>query len=786
MENNKSFKAFFEGLNRYPAFAGAVSVLLALGATTRWQIAFLLAFWIYALNPVLRKVSFVVCAAILTSYFSQKENFHFAENPPQNGVGYVEEILNRPNGSAVILQTNFGKTRLTCSSEACLAALPGDSVFWKAKWFPVQPPTVPGAFNSPEWMRSEGFSASGSLDSVYVLSSKWTFQKFSFLARQKLEQRFSKFYAKPETALLMGLLAGDRSGISETLQNDFRKTGLVHVLSISGFHVVMLAGMLTLFLRSLRLPRKSSQILSIILLCIYAPVTGGSSAVWRAVLMFCVMECGSLFQKTANSVNALGVALIFILLFEPEQVFNAGFQLSAAATLGILLGQRVKFPSLHGKIGKLFSSFFIEASFVTLCATLSTLPLLVFHFQTFSPISWLGNLVVVPLVGLGMQAGVLSLVGIHPFICQTFADSATLLLRASSVITSFLAENPYASSTVGPWPLPCLFAVSILVSLLPFIKGQNPWGHRIVIFCLLFCSCFFIGAEVKKNLFPSWSAVFLDVGQGDCTLLKSPAGRFYLVDAGPPLKKRSMARDKIIPYFRSQGISEIDAMIISHPHLDHYGNAADILKEFPVRELWTTSCAQNLEDNLWKAVLKTAGAKGVEIKNLHRGLGISEKLLLSKNEWNLTVLYPDSSICEKNQNNNSIALKVQGLGQTLLLTGDLEKQGERELLPLDIKSDVLKLGHHGSKTSSTMEFLERTAPSSAIISVALKNRYRHPSKEILERLDGLGIRHYGTHENGSIRVEFSEKGYSVEGYQGKWSHPYSYHNKSRLPNFPLP
>ncbi len=748
----KNFKEFFEGLNRYPAFVGAVSVLLALGATAQWQIAFLLAFWIYAISPILRNVSLIVCAVVLTSYFLQKENFSFAENPPQSGIGYIEEILNRPNGFAVILQTNFGKTRLTCSNKVCTTAFPGDSIFWKAKWFPVLPPTVPGAFDSPKWMRSEGLSASGSLDSIQILSSKWTFQKISFLAKQKLERRFSKFYPKPETALLMGLLAGDRSGISETLQNDFRKTGLVHVLSISGFHVVMLAGMLTLFLRALRLPRKISQILSIILLCIYAPLTGGSSAVWRAVLMFCVMESGNIFQKTASSINALGVALIFILLFAPEQAFNAGFQLSAAATLGILLGQRFKLPS---------SSFFVESSFITLCATLSTLPLLVFHFQTFSPISWLGNLVVVPLVGLGMQAGVLSLAGINPFICQIFADSATLLLRASSAITSFLAENPYASTTIGPWPLPCLFAVSILISLLPFVKGNNPWGRRIAIFCLLFCSCFFVGAEIKKNLFPSWNAVFLDVGQGDSILLKSPAGHFYLIDAGPPLKKRSMARDKIIPYFRTQGISKIDAMIISHPHSDHYGNAADILREFPVKEFWTTSCAQSIEDKGWQMVLKTANIKGIEVKNLHKGLNLKEKSFLSNSEWNLTVLYPDSSICEKNQNNNSIVLRVKGLGQTLLLTGDLEKHGERELLPLDIKSDVLKLGHHGSKTSSTREFLERAAPSSAIISVASRNSYRHPSKEVLERLDSLGIRHYGTHENGSIMMEFSKKGYSI-------------------------
>ena len=763
MESNKNFTAFFEGLNRYPAFAGAISVLLALGTTVHWQMAFLLAFWVYALNPVLRKVSLIVCAVILTLHFSQKDCFSFAENPATSGFGYVEEVLNRPNGYAVILNTDFGKTRLSYAGEE--TPLPGDSVFWKAKWFPVTPPTVPGSFNAPEWMRSQGYRASGSLDSVQILSSKFSFQRFSFSVKQKLEKRFSEFYKKPERGLLMGLLAGDRSGISENLQSDFRRTGLVHVLSISGFHVVMLAGMLTLFLRTLRLPHKVSQILSIALLCIYAPITGGSAAVWRAVLMFCVIECSGLFQKISSSINALGVALILILIFDTQQVFNAGFQLSAAATFGILIGQRIKLPSLQGKIGKGLNSFIIEPSFITLCATLSTLPLLIFHFQSFSPISWLGNLVVVPLVGLGMQAGVLSLVGVHPFVCQIFADSATILLRSASVITSFLAENPYASSTIGPWPLPCLFAVSILVAMLPFLKNANPWGKRIAIFCLLVCSIFFIGAEIKKNFSPSWSAVFLDVGQGDGILLRSPAGRFYLVDTGPPLKKRSLAKDKIIPYFRSQGISKIDAMIISHPHADHYGNAADVLKEFPVQELWTTECAQSVRDPGWQAVLNMARAKGLEIKNLRTGLNLREEMLLSKTDWNITVLYPDSLLCDKNQNNNSIVLNIHGLGQTLFLTGDLEKQGERALAeaysntPL-IKADILKLGHHGSKTSSTRDFLERVSPSSAIISVARKNHYRHPSKEVLERLDSLGIRRYGTHEKGSIEVEFSSDGHN--------------------------
>ncbi|GHV11085.1 hypothetical protein AGMMS49938_01170 [Fibrobacterales bacterium] len=758
----KDFRDFFGGLSGYPALAGAVSAILMLGALRVPQVAFLLAVWLFALNSILRKVSLLVCAVVLFSHFLQNGYFEFAKNPPESGKSFVEETLKRPNGYAVIMQTDFGKARASFSGNP---PLPGDSIFWKAKWYPIVEATIPGAFNSPKWMQGEGYKASGALDSIYILSSKFTFGRFSFLVKNAFENRLSKFYAAPERSLLMGLLAGDRSGISESLQNDFRKTGLVHILSISGFHTVMLAGMLTLFLRALRLPHNFARVLSIILLCIYAPITGGSAAVWRAVLMFCVMESGGLFQKISTSINALGVALVIILTVEPEQAFMAGFELSAAATLGILLGQKIKMPSFKGKIATAFGTYLIEPSFITLAATISTLPLLVFHFQTFSPISWLGNLVVVPLVALGMQAGVLSVVCIHPFVCQIFADSATLLLRAGAGITSFLSENPYASSTIGPWSLATLFAVAIFTCTLPFLKEKC--GRIIAILSILFCGILFFVEEIKNNFLPSWNAVFLDIGQGDLIVLQSPDHRYYMIDTGPPAKKRSVARDKIIPYLRSQGVSKLEALLITHPDLDHYGNAKDILSEFPVKEFWTTECALTFEKDTWNAVVKMAKSKNIPIKNLKSGLELKEELFLSGEIWKLSILYP-SDECFQNPNDNSVALKVQGMGNTLLLTGDLEKQGETDLLQFNIKSDILKLGHHGSKTSSTRQFLEKAKPKIGIISAALKNRYHHPHPSILERLDSLGISHYDTYQMGSIKAEFNKNGISIENYKGEW------------------
>jgi competence protein ComEC len=772
-----SLSAHLQALSNRPALAGAFSVsAITACAQYPWLCAGILPLWavlVLNLATFARRACLVIAlAGLIVHFFHLPEPLLADSRLPETGKALVLETQPRPTGHALIAQTSFGKVRLSWKKHP--VPLPGDSIAWQVRWMPANPPTVPGAFDAPKWQRSQGLVAMGSAQTLRIISSHFHWQRpFSYF-RAALRRRLERAFAPAETGLLMGLLAGDRSGISDTLQNDFQRTGLVHVLAISGFHIVLLAGMLNLFLRSLRLPHSVVRIIAMLLLTLYAPATGGSAAVWRAVFMFLVIESGPLFELKADALNSLGVAVVVLLLWDPAQLAQAGFQLSVAATGGILLGQHLpwKPTAKHRRTWKyMLYKAIVEPSWVTLCATAATLPLLVHHFQSFSPVAWLGNLVVVPLVGLGMEAGCLSLLmPAWSFLYQPFADSATLLLRLASIATRALADGPGASATLGPWPLPCLCASLILLANLPAWRNPNPWGRRMILAATLVCAGCYTGLGLWARLYPSWTLTLIDVGQGDAILLKSPGGRHYLIDTGPPQKNRSLVRDRLLPLLRQRGIQRLEALAITHPDADHFGNAAELLQQFPVDELWIPPCARWEEKPTWQHVLETAALLYIPVRDLNRGLVLYEQPRWQKSPpWSLTVVHPDSLACADDVNTGSLVLRIAGQGGSALLTGDLTIAGENELLGYALPSDILKLGHHGSKTSSSRPFLQNVNPQTGWISAGQGNRFHHPHPQVIQRLDSLGIDYDATMDAGSLEARFSEQGYTLWHYQGEWT-----------------
>jgi nicotinate (nicotinamide) nucleotide adenylyltransferase len=266
------------------------------------------------------------------------------ERFPEEACGRVESTQQKKNGLVVVVKGSFSKglpeskVRLTEKRTLPQYPMPGDSLCYEASWYPVNPPSIPGAFDTGKWLKSQNIAAYGKLKHWTVFGSRWVPERSFFRFRGWIRSRFTDYLDSAETGLLLGLLAGERSGIPDALRSDFQRSGLVHVLAISGFHVVLLAGMLMVFLKATGLPHRIVRIAAVILLLLYVPVTGGSPAVRRAVLMFAVPQVGTLFQRPANTLNSLGVALLLIMLPEPSVIWNPGFQLSVAATMGILIG----------------------------------------------------------------------------------------------------------------------------------------------------------------------------------------------------------------------------------------------------------------------------------------------------------------------------------------------------------------------------------------------------------------------------------------------------------------
>lgn len=687
-----------------------------------------------------------------------------AESPPSESSGVVESLIPRKSGTAVILKTDYGLLRLSHKDSATAPPMPGDSVRFTASYYPAEAPTVPGAFDTPAWLKSQKLLAYGKLETFEILKTGRGPGRYFYRFREWLRSRISPWCSAGETGLLLGLLAGDRSGIPDALQNDFRRTGLVHVLAISGFHVVLLSGILMLILKGVGLPHNAARIIAIILLLLYIPVTGGSPAVTRAVLMFTIVEASAVFQRDSDSLNSLGAALLIIALPQPHEIWNPGFQLSAAATAGIIAGQRSNpFKKISAALsknlaGKVLSEYVLGACYVTFCATLATAPFLAYHFQSFSPCAWFGNIVVVPCVSLAMYGGVFTVMSPLDFLQENFGRAAGFFLKLAAMITKSLAEFPGSQLTLGPFPVPILLASGALFATFPLLKIRFYRRLALTISLVLSFSLLLYALDFRLN--PSFKVTFIDVGQADSILLETPAGKTFLIDAGNG-GKRNDAGNKIVPYLRNRGVRELDAIIVTHADADHYGGAEGVFKNFPVRELWVSECARIEEKQEWQDVLYSASQTGVKIRDVNAGFFYRENFLT------LSSLHPQAKTCGET-NRESVTLMASAFGRRVLLTGDLTKEGEAEILKTknSTAADILKLGHHGSKTSSSVAFLNEVAPLYTIASSGKNNRYRHPSKEIVARLDSLKIPMLNTAKCGSVYLDINREGMKLSASNG--------------------
>jgi len=716
-------------------------------------------------------VSLVVAIACHTA-FTNQEVRSYTQEVETKACGKIEALLPRANGTAFIIAVSEKagaepyRVRITEKRDLPLLPQPGDSICYEAKWYPVMDPTVPGGFNTKEWLASQDFAAYGKMLHWDSWNGEWTFERSFYAFRRWLKSRFDEYLDPAETGLLLGLLAGDRSGIPEALRNDFQRSGLVHVLAISGFHVVLLAGMLMVFLKATRLPHKAASIIAIILLAIYVPVTGGSPAVQRAVLMFSVPQFGTLLGRPANTLNSLGVALLFILLPSPSELWNPGFELSAAATAGILVGGKYDPFALvpeglrRNRIWKFAEGFALSPTYVTLCATLATSPFLIHHFKTLSPMAWLGNIVIVPAISWGMQAGLFAVLSPVDFVREIFCNAAGFFLRLASLLTRMLSDSAQASVTVGPFSPAVLLLMGGLFLTLPVCR-KNPVARAYCTACLLIFSITFCVQGVARILNPSWSMTVIDVGQGDSILLKTPGGRHILIDSGDKDYSDS-GKDIIVPYLHHIGVQELDVLVITHAHKDHFGGATSLLRMFPVKEIWTNECSRNVEGKEWEELTDEIGEREIPVRYAVRGLDWKENFFEILAIHPKTLSNPEKECRDLNE--ASITLKASGLGHTALFTGDLTVAGEKTILQSQayLESDVLKLGHHGSKTSSSPQFLAAVSPKLAVISSGRRNKFRHPHKKVTERLDSLHIPYLNTAKSGTVTVTFSEDSIAVE------------------------
>jgi len=571
---------------------------------------------------------------------------------------------------------------------------------------------------------------------------------------------------EPHASLLTGILLGDSRGMPRELKEDFRETGMTHIIAISGFNIAVIIALLD-YLAAPFLPRKSGAVAIMVFIGLYAILVGASASVVRASVMGISYLIGfRLLGRPTLAIAGLFTAAFLMTLANPDTLWDIGFQLSFAATLGLMLyagrwsrwlakgADPVLAPEVRGRVTRFVSDLLL----VTLAAQLLTLPLILYHFGRLSLASLPANILVLPAQGGVMAAGGLTLmVGlIAPNIGQLVGLIAWLFLNYTITVIRMLAQMPHASI---PLPLTSsgLLAAYLVIGLITVLATTGKTetkepnlridaGKRkiIAIAGLLLVGLLLIGWRIGQPD-DRLRVAFLDVGQGDAIFIQTPNGRQLLIDGGRYPSEVLDQLGRQLPFWDRS----IDMVMVTHPDADHAAGLVDVIERYDVSVLLTNGANEG-SDSIYAALLEAAGERGTDIHIARKG----ESIRLDEG-IQIDILHSGEVGQTDSRNDASIVARLSYGTLSVLLTGDAEESAEASMLQegMPVQAVVLKAGHHGANTSSSAEFLQAVAPRIVVISAGRDNSYGHPHPDMVARAAAVGAAVLRTDELGTLELE---------------------------------
>ena len=609
----------------------------------------------------------------------------------------------------------------------------------------------PGGFDYERWLFVQGIGATGYVrnkpDSV-LISQKPSWRSISAW-RQNISDRLDRHIRSGSfTGIIKALIIGDRFSITQDQWQILRKTGTIHLMAISGLHIGLISGMVYLLVLRIWartgiqrwLPANIAALAAIFVAICYAALAGFSIPTQRALIMLCVAMTAILWHRHVRPFNTLAIAMLVVLACDPLAVLSAGFWLSflAVAIIIYTIGGRLRKPG-----------YWHSAIKIHLATALGLSPLLILFFQQTSLIAPLANLVAVPVVGL-VVVPLSLLVAIFLFIAPSLAE---ILLRAIEFVLqelwevlSFFADSPFALLEI---PQPSIIAIILAMIGILLLLAPKGIPGRWLSACLLL-PLFFSSSdrpqlgEVKMTL--------LDVGQGLSTVIQT-THHVLVFDVGAKYSQQfDSGASVVLPFLRYNNLDQIDSLVISHGDNDHIGGADYLIKEIPVKQI-ITSVSEKFADS-------------------------SPVSCISGQSWqwdgvDFLILSPKPELFVS-ENDNSCVLMITAASGKILLTGDIEAAAENWLVDTygeQLEANVLVAPHHGSKTSSTNDFLQQVRAEYVLIPAGYRNRFGFPHQEVLDRYKKLAIHSMNVAETGAITVSWENHLLNVETWrntQGKY------------------
>jgi competence protein ComEC len=626
----------------------------------------------------------------------------------------------------------------------------------------------PGNKDKDYWRKLYGSQGTISLKSPLLIEHVGT--ESSFLApftdiRQQIITRISANFASDSKvtdigALLISLAVGEKAYLSSEKIREFQSSGLMHILSLSGFHVAVALTIILLILRFLRIKSPYSDIILIISILYYWLISGMSVATTRAVILAITWIAGRLIQREGNSINILVFAALILLFISPNQLFSPGFQLSFGAAFGLMV--------LPNKLIEIYPLLKLVPRFLIsiICAQAMTFPLVVLHFKIIVGQALLINFLILPIISLPIAIVILYSLILHwiPIVNDLALQAASLILKCTEFIMDLMADLfPWStrtptSDTEYIYITLVLFLAAIwLIFRFPRLKIFGVFAIALVVFLPTYNTSFKRPETVELHV--------LDVGMGDSNLMLFPDGKIIVIDTGgSPIDDFDYGEFVVSEYILAKNIRKIDVLVVTHMDADHAEGTTALIRNFEIGEIWLPDVFQN--NDLAIKILKAINDKKIPVRYLCRGMAKRTP------HFSVRVYNPanNSLSIANSANNNSLVLQFTFKNWQCFFTADTEKEMLDEISPIISATEkpvVLKLPHHGSSDAFSPQFLDQVNACLAIVSASHRNVYRFPRKVFEEYFSKRDVPLLQTglqgmlkvfYRNGKLLVEMGEEG----------------------------
>ncbi|MCE5194665.1 MAG: DNA internalization-related competence protein ComEC/Rec2 [Nitrospiraceae bacterium] len=574
-------------------------------------------------------------------------------------------------------------------------------------------------------------------------------------SRGKLNKYIYENFKPDSGALIASITTGQRTGMSEELKQAFNSTGLTHILSVSGTHFglfsVFLFGIFRFlinllphrFLQRITVylaPSQLSALLCLPFMIAYLGISGTSTPALRSFIMISLFLAGLLIGRKGFWLNSLLFAAVVIMLWQPDSVLTLSFQLSFIAVL--FIGFFIEHEYENIKTKSSIKEIIKNTVFITLAASLGTASLVAYHFHYFSIISPATNLFITPFIGFVLLP--ISLISGFSFLITEhyiFTDLNRMLADFTVYLVLKSGSIPFTNIAIPAFPV-FLVILFYAGAVFYFVKKNK---YALIIPSVILIVFVLISTLNKSS---GVSVTYLDVGQGDSSVITLPDNKIIVMDSGRTGKETAS-------FLKYKGRKTIDVLVLTHPHPDHIGGINYLAGNFSIKEIWDNGRFSYTEEILEDITHKTLQrgdvykSKGYFIFVLHP---YKEFYTLNGDEYN-------------EENNSSLVIRIAGKNKSFIFTGDVEEEAEEDIAHLDkwIKSSVIKIPHHGSRTSASDVFLNAVSPEIAVISAGRDNSFGHPHQEMVEKLSAVKI--LRTDRNGAVKITARDDQLEVKTYK---------------------